>query len=214
VIATESLDNHMKLIGKALTSAATAAFLIALAGSAIAQLPPPKPPQKPLAPRPAPSQPAVQAPAAQADTPQQTTATYGDWVLQCALRSGEATETCDMAQVTQVQGKNVAFSRVAVGKPEKDQPLKLVVQVPVNVSFATNVRVQTTDDDPGLVTPFATCTPNGCFALFDLKDDVLAKLRGASGAGALSFADSGGHPIKVPLSFNGFSQALDALAKK
>jgi invasion protein IalB len=201
-----------------------AAALIFLAGSALAQLAQPKPP----APRPAPAKPAVQAaqpvaqpagqaaPPMQGDAPQQTTATYGDWVVQCELHSGETVQTCDMAQVqvAQVQGKNTPFSRVAIGKPDKGQPEKLIVQVPINVSFATNVRIQTSDDDPGLATPFATCTPNGCFALFDLKDDILKKLRAGSNAGALSFADSSGHVIKVPISFNGFGQAYEALAKK
>jgi invasion protein IalB len=42
----------------------------------------------------------------------------------------------------------------------------------------------------------------------------LKKLREASGTGKLSFADAGGHDVTVPISFNGFSQAFDALAKK
>jgi invasion protein IalB len=208
----------MNYIDKAAVAGMAAATLIALAGNTAAQQLQPKPPAQRPAPiqpaAPAPAQPPAPPPAAQTDTPQQTTATYGDWIVQCAIHSGETVETCDMEQVSQLQGKNTPFSRVAIGKPEKSQPVKLVVQVPVNVSFATNVRIQTSQDDPGLAVPFATCTPNGCFALFDLKDDVLKKLRIASGAGALSFADSGGHAIKVPLSFNGFAGALDALAKK
>ena len=119
-----------------------------------------------------------------------------------------------MAQVTQLQGKNLPFSRVAVGRPEKGQPVKLVVQVPVNVSFATPVHIQTGDTDPGVIAPFANCTPNGCFAEFDLREDLLKKLREASGTGKLSFADAGAHDVTVPISFNGFSQAFDALAKK
>ena len=46
------------------------------------------------------------------------------------------------------------------------------------------------------------------------KDDVLKKFRTASGAGKLSFADAGGHDVSVPLSFNGFNQAFDALLKE
>jgi invasion protein IalB len=195
-----------------------AAALMLLAGGAMAQQIQPKPP----APRPVPAKPAVPqaappaaeaAPSAQSDVPQQTTATYGDWIVQCELRSGEAGQTCDMVQVAQVQGKNIPFSRIAIGKPDKGQPEKLVVQVPVNVSFATNVRLQTSEEDAGLSTPFSTCTPNGCFALFDLKEEVLKKLRSGSG-GAMSYADSAGHPVKVPVSFNGFGQAYEALLKK
>jgi invasion protein IalB len=148
------------------------------------------------------------------DAPQRTTATYGDWVLQCMENSAPPSErVCDMAQVTQVQGKNLPFSRVAVARPEKGQPVKLIVQVPVNASFSTQVHIQTSDQDPGVVAPFANCNPNGCFAEFDLKEDVLKKLRDATGAGKFSFADAGGHVVTVPLSFNGFATAFEALAK-
>ena len=138
------------------------------------------------------------------------------WRLGRAMRYEQfsALGTCDMAQVTQLQGKNLLFSRVAVGRPEKGQPVKLVVQVPVNVSFATQVHIQTGDTDPGVIAPFANCTPNGCFAEFDLREDPLKKLREASGTGKLSFADAGGHDVTVPISLNCFSQAFDALAKK
>ena len=147
--------------------------------------------------------------------PERTTATYGDWVVQCVTNSSPPSDSvCDMAQVTQLQGKNLPFSRVAVGRPEKGQPVKLVVQVPVNVSFATQVHIQTGDTDPGVIAPFANCTPNGCFAEFDLREDLLKKLREASSTGKLSFADAGGHDVTVPISFNGFAQAFDALAKK
>jgi invasion protein IalB len=188
--------------------------LLTTAGGAAAQQPVARP-----APRPAPPQNAQQTQAqqtpAQGDAPQSTTATYADWVVQCMTQAGTPPEKlCEMAQVTQLQGKNVPFSRIAVGHPAKDHPVKLVVQLPVNASFATAVRVQTSDTDPGLTAPFARCVPGGCFAEFDLKDETLRKLRAASGGGKLSFADAGGHDIAVPLSFNGFAQAYDALLKE
>lgn len=158
------------------------------------------------------------APAGQpvvSNEPQRTTASYGDWVLQCvANNSPPPDEVCDIAQVTQVQGKGVPFSRVAVAHPDKGQPVKLIVQVPVNVSFSTQVHIQTSDDDPGLIAPFTNCNPAGCFAEFDLRDDLLKKLYAATGVGKVSFADAGGHTVAVPLSFNGFAQAFDALSKK
>jgi invasion protein IalB len=168
--------------------------------------------------RPAPAvRPAAHSPAAppSTDAPQRTTATYGDWVVQCVENTSPPSEpVCDMAQVTQLQGKNLPFSRVAVTRPEKGQPIKLIVQVPVNASFSTQVHIQTGEQDPGVVAPFANCNPNGCFAEFDLKEDILKKLREATGAGKLSFADAGGHDVTVPISFNGFAAAFDALLKK
>lgn len=206
-----AMSEHMKIVARGVA----AAVLLTAASSAIAQQVPPPRPALPPVQRPAPPAQAQAPAAAQLEVPQRTTATYGDWVLQCeTATTPPAAEVCDIAQVTQVQGRNVPFSRIAVAHPEKGQPVKLVVQVPVNASFGTNVRIQTGDEDPGVQAPFTNCTPNGCFAEFELKEELLRKLRVATSVGKVSFADAGAHPIAVPISFNGFGQAFDALAKK
>ncbi len=185
------------------------ALLMTVAVSAAAQ----EPPRRPPTPRATRAQP-EQAPAKD-EAPQRTTATYEDWVVQCETRAGPRPEkVCDMAQVTQVRGKNIPFSRVAIAYPAKGHPVKLVVQLPVNASFLTNVRIQTSDFDPGLAAPFARCVPVGCFADFDLAEDTLKKFRAAFGTGKLSFTDATRHDVVVPLSFKGFGQAFDALAKE
>ncbi len=187
-----------------------AALVLTLCGGALSQ-----PTPRPGVPRAVPSRPGARgAPPTQGEAPQQTTATYDDWVVQCQTQSGTPPEkVCEMVQVTQVQGKNIPFSRVIIVRPTKGQPIKLVVQVPVNASFSANVRIQISNSDPGIAAPFARCAPVGCFADFEIKEDILKKLRTASGAGKLSFADATGHDIAVPLSFKGFDQAFEALAK-
>lgn len=214
-------DNIMKSKEKMAAFGLAAAVAMTISAGALAQQPRPEAVRpSTTAPRPAPIQ-RVQEPqssAPQVDAaPQQTTATYADWVVQCQTQAGPPSQKlCDMAQVTQVtqaQGK-VPFSRVAIAHPLKGQPIKLVVQVPTNASFTTSVRIQTGDDDAGLSAPFARCLPIGCFADFDMKEETLKKFRAASGAGKLSFTDAGGHDVAVPLSFNGFGQALDALERE
>jgi invasion protein IalB len=199
-------------------NAIIAAIAVTVSLSATAQgQQPQRPAPPPVRPAPAAHPPAAPSTTASpsTDAPQRTTATYGDWVVQCVVNNSPPSEpVCDMAQVTQLQGKNLPFSRVAVARPEKSQPVKLIVQVPVNASFATQVHIQTGDQDPGIVAPFSNCNPNGCFAEFELKEDILKKLRDATGAGKLSFADAGGHDVTVPISFNGFAPAFDALGKK
>lgn len=102
----------------------------------------------------------AQAQPPQSEAPQRTTATYGDWVVQCETESQPPRQkVCEMAQSTQVQGRNLPFSRVAIAHPVKGQSLRLVVQVPVNISFSTNVKLQTGDTDAGIVAPFARCNP-------------------------------------------------------
>jgi invasion protein IalB len=200
-------------------SLATAAMLAVILGSAAAQaqqLPRTASPPRPAAQAPSQLQ-AQSQPAAQGDAPQSTTATYGDWVVQCQTQAGPPPQkVCDMAQVAQaqVQGRTVPFSRIGIARPAKGEPVRFIVQVPVNVSFATNVRIQTGDSDPGIVAPFARCVPSGCFADFDLKEEMLRKFRAAAAGGKLTFADAGGHEISAPVSFAGFAQAFDALMKE
>jgi len=136
--------------------------------------------------------------------------------VQCATTGSPSTKTCDMAQVqvAEVQGKKLPFSRLAVLRPVKGQPVRLIIQVPVNISLSKKVLVQTADADPGVEAPFARCVQTGCFADLDLQVDAFKKFRTAPGPGKLSFADAGGHAIVIPLSFKGFAPAFDALAKE
>jgi invasion protein IalB len=181
------------------------AALLALSSTADAQQPRPPAPPAP-APAPAPN-----------EAPQRTTAAYANWVLTCDTQPGPPPQkTCEIVQVVQAQaeGKTVPFSRVVVMHPIRGQPIKLVIQVPTNVTLSTNVRIQTADTDPGVAAPFARCAPTGCFVDFELNDDLLKKFRAASGNGKITYADVTGHEVVVPLSFNGFNQAFAALVKE
>lgn len=203
-----------------------------LASAATAQQPLPKPaPQRPVASPAAQGGPAAQSqispgqpqaapqPSSPAPVvaPQRTTATYDDWVVQCDTLAGTpARRVCEMTQLTQsqVQGRIQPFSRAVVPKPEKDQASILVIQLPVNVTFSVSVKIQSSDSDPGISTSFARCIPDGCFASFEMKDDAIRKFRAATAGGKLSFADASGRVIAVPISFNGFGKAYDALLKE
>lgn len=188
------------------TIVAIAAASLTAAGTTTAQ----QAVQRPMAPR----APAVRRPAP-SEAPQSTTANYDDWVVQCQMQDGTSPKKiCEMAQVTQVQGKNLPFSRVVIAQPSKAEPLKLLVQVPVNISFAAKVRLQTNAADSGMSAPFARCIPVGCFAEFEISQESLQKLRAATGAGKLTFADSTGRDVVIPMSFKGFGAALDALMRE
>jgi invasion protein IalB len=196
-----------------------ASLLLAGVGAVVAQQPatrtPARPPARPSQPA-QPARPTVATPDAASSEPQQTSATYEDWVVNCQMRPGPpAQRVCEMQQVTQaqVQGASRPFSRVVIPRPDKGQPVKLVVQVPVNVAFRTEVRIVTGDADPGLSAPFAQCVPSGCFAEFELKDETIKRLGAIAAPGKLTFADAGGREVSVPISFKGFTQAYDALVK-
>jgi invasion protein IalB len=184
-------------------------LVLALASTASAQQPRPPaaaPPAAPAAPEPPVS-----------DTPTHTTASYANWVLSCDTVPGPPPQkTCEIAQIVQAQaqGRTAPFSRISIAHPVKGQPVKLTVQVLPSVVFSTAVRLQAADNDTGISVPFARCALTGCFADFDIKDDMMRKFRAATGNGKVTYADFTGKEVVVPLSFSGFTQAFDALAKE
>jgi invasion protein IalB len=146
---------------------------------------------------------------------QSTSATYDDWVLVCNNTAGPPpAKTCQIASMTMVQGKNTPFSRIDLEKASGGKSLRLVAQVPVNVSVRSPMIVKTDDADPGISAAFDRCVPGGCFAEFDLKEEMVKKLRAAEGAGKMIFKDAAGADIAVPISFKGFRTAFDAFAKE
>jgi invasion protein IalB len=164
-----------------------------------------------------PPAPGAASSAAPAEKPQRTTASYDDWILQCDKRVGPPAEkTCEIAQVVQVQlqGKNVPFSLVAISRPVNAKLLKMMVQLPVNVSLRANVLLQAEKADQGVAAPFARCVVAGCVVEFDLKDDTVKRLRGSAGPGAITFKNANEQDVPVPLSLKGLGPALDALAKE
>lgn len=208
----------MRVAEKTIACGLAAALLLALAGAAAAQQPTPP---KPAPPKPAPAQhpaPAPQAaPAAPVDqTPQRTTASYGDWVVRCETIAGPPPQkSCDMEQLAQVQGQAQPISRVAIPLPPKGEPPKLFIQLPINVSFAVPLKITADAKDAGISTPFRRCVPAGCFAEVELKDDLQKKFRAAAAEpGKIVFKDAADRDVTIPLSFKGFAQAFEALLKQ
>jgi len=212
----------MSILEKTAAGLATSLALLALTGAA-AQQPGPKPTpsrpaqpaqhQAPAAPAPAPQ--AQAAPAAVDQTPQRTTASYGDWVVRCEVAPGPPPQkNCDMEQQALVQGQATPLSRALVPMPQKGEPPKLFLVLPLNVSFSGPVKVMTNDKDAGITTPFRRCVPAGCIAEIELKDDLQKKFRASTETGKILFKDAADRDFAIPLSFKGFAQAFEALLKQ
>jgi invasion protein IalB len=155
------------------------------------------------------------AAAAQPATPQQTTATYDDWIVRCETQHGPPPrKTCEMVQFTQVKGQPGVLTQIAIGRPVKGQPIKLVIQVPISVWLPTGVRLHSGGKNPGISATFKRCMPTACFADTDIKDDTIRKFRSATEAGKIEFKDSNQKDIALPVSFKGFGVAYDALSKE
>ena len=213
----------MRVAEKTIARGLAGALVLTWAVATTAQQPAPKP----TPPRPAPAQhpapPHAQAPQAPApqhaapvdQNPQRTTASYGDWVVRCEVTAGPPPQkNCDMEQLAQVQGQPNPISRAAIPLPPKGEPPKLFIQLPINVSFAAPLKIVADSKDAGVSSPFRRCVLAGCFAEFELKDDLQKKFRAAAEPGKILYKDAADRDVAIPLSFKGFAQAFEALLKQ
>lgn len=158
--------------------------------------------------------------------PQQTSATFGDWILRCTRLSATAadSQTCEVAEVLRVQGQQAPIAQVAIGRPLAERSaaersrasgLRLTVLLPVNMSFDKAPRLAMDQNDPQpIVLTWRRCVPGGCFADAAVSETVLKKLRARTEPMRITFTDASGRELALPLSPRGLSPALDALAKE
>ncbi|HYZ32193.1 MAG TPA: invasion associated locus B family protein [Crenalkalicoccus sp.] len=197
----------MRRFGGAAPLIAAVTALMAQGGWAAAQ---------PARPAPAPSAPASSAPASpSAEAPDRTSASFGDWVVRCEQRQGGGGRVCEMAETIADQ-RQQPVAVLALGRLAKDQPLRLVARIPVNVLVNAPMRLALEPAADSLSLPFRSCTPLGCFAEIELREEVLRKLRGraADAAAKLEWKDAGGGEQSLPVSFRGFAAAQDALQRE
>jgi invasion protein IalB len=158
--------------------------------------------------------PATAQPAA-APSPQQTTASFDDWVVRCETRAGPPQrKICEMVQFTQTKGQQGVLSEVAIGRPVKNQPIKIVIQVPIGIWLPTGIKLVAGAGDPGVAATFKRCIPQSCFADAEIKDDTIRRLRAGGNGGKLEFKDGNQKDVSLPVSFKGFGAAYDALLKE
>ncbi len=191
-----------------LTIWAIAALVAGLLGAAAQTLPWSTPKR---APPPAPKSGSEAPPPAKADDgPSATTATYGDWVVRCT-QQGPA-RNCEATQTIYVQGQQQPIALIALGREKPEEPLRLVLQVPLNVTVSARAKLELKDGSP-IELPFERCVPAGCFAIVQAADDPLRRLRAQTDPGRITFKDASDKEVGFQFSVRGVGSALDALSK-
>lgn len=157
-------------------------------------------------------EPAHAAPAVPA-SPQQTSASYGDWVMRCAHTGDEpsAKTVCEAAQTLVVKGQQVPLAQVAFGR-ESGGAHMLTVLLPVNISFDKGPTFAIEGDEAkGIKLSLKRCVPAGCLAAAPVGAGELNTFRNAQKPGKLTFTDAAERTLAMPISFRGLAQALDDL---
>jgi invasion protein IalB len=179
-----------------------------LVGVAEAQIPPIPPTTK----RPAIPLPEKKSPAATVENgPSATTAVYGDWLLRCNQQAD--VKMCEVAQTVYVQGQQNPVALVAIGREKQGQPMRLVLQVPINVTVSAKAKIAIKEGEPLVEFSFERCVPAGCFAIMQPADEAVRRLRERSEPARITYLDSSSKEIGLQFSLRGLGSALDALAK-
>lgn len=148
--------------------------------------------------------------------PASTSATYGDWVLRCQ-RVGDGDKSqrlCEVAQTLQVQGQQQPIAQVAFGHVNPSEPMRFTVALPNNISLPGSVVLNLGEKEPApMAMAWRRCVPGACIADATPNAEEMKTIRAAAEPGRLVFKDAAGRDVALPLSFRGFAQAMDALAK-
>jgi invasion protein IalB len=142
---------------------------------------------------------------------EQTTAKYGDWTLNCVGQGSG--KSCGLVQTQRLPQQATPASQIGVGRKTKAQPLTISVEIPADAWVPAGVRLMI-DNSVGVLMPFRWCVSTRCFADAELSNSDLTSLRTKKDAGILLYKTASQGDVSIPVSFNGFSEALGAFQKQ
>lgn len=136
-------------------------------------------------------------------------AVFKDWRGQCEKPEGSDQEICHVFQNLVVKETQQQLLHVMVlYSPKREEPV-MIATLPLGVALRPGLQIQVDEAEPFSLT-FETCTPVGCRAGLLLKPEILSAFqKGANGT--VSFFNLQGKRLNVPLSLNGFTQAVASL---
>lgn len=150
-----------------------------------------------------------------AQAQQRTMAIYGDWTLSCEIASGSgAGKSCGLVQVQKIKGQSTAISQIGIGRDAKTDPLKISIEISPDAWMPSGVKLIASDNALALTALFKWCVSTRCLADGDLSDANIKTLRAQKDPGKLVYKTASQADVSIPVSFNGFTDALDALQKQ
>ncbi len=129
------------------------------------------------------------------------------WSVRC--NDGENGH-CEIFQRLIVRETGQRVVEFAIGFPEKGQPARGVMILPLGVLLTEGVKMKV---DDGQVFSFQVrfCSPDGCFAYVNLNDDLLG-LMGSGDTARISFQNPSGETMNVDLPLVGFDKSLQEIS--
>lgn len=141
-----------------------------------------------------------------ADMPSQTTATFGDWTVQCRILDDKETKLCEMLQGIQAKENKGLLAKIAVGRLPGKDVMRVVVQLPLAVNLGSPVELRV-GDKVAVRATYETCYPDFCLAGAAFNDEAAQMFKKAE-AMTIVFMARTGAANGVPVSLKGFTAAF------
>jgi invasion protein IalB len=145
---------------------------------------------------------------------QRTTAVYGDWTLSCtsAPEAGNA-KSCGLVQIQKFGNQAPAASQLGIGRNKSAEAFRVSIEIPPDVWMPAGVKL-TSSGNPLISAQFKWCISTRCLADAELSDSDIKNLRAQKAPVVITYRTSSQSDVAIPVSFNGFSEAFDALQKQ
>lgn len=139
----------------------------------------------------------------------ETKAVHGDWIVQCT--KAVDVPPCEIAQAATSKSTGEQIMRIAFAYRGSGERYAVQIRLPLGIRLAQAplLRIDENTDLDGY--GFTRCDAGGCYIERLLGTAEITRLRAAK-TGVLAVRGSDGKPMVLPLSFNGFAEALDASA--
>lgn len=149
--------------------------------------------------------------------PSATTATFGDWTVQCQRTNTDdapGRSICEMVQTLNVRQSGQMIMRIAIGQLPNSDDVTIVFQTRAGVMLRDPVTMAS-GKAPGsqtLTATYSRCMNGFCFADTILTPEMVAALGNATAeqVAILSYTGNTNQPIQIPLSLVGFAGAYQS----
>jgi len=140
---------------------------------------------------------------------------FGDWTQRCDTRPGVPGKQCFLTQTivkTEDQRKRGLLA-VTVGLFGPDRKPGMVLRVPLGLAvlLPPGFKLNVPGIEPIRIV-ILSCLPNGCSARTPLAPDTIEAMKKAD-AGSVELHNLRKQVIRVPVSFKGFTEALESLTR-
>jgi invasion protein IalB len=143
-----------------------------------------------------------------------TATSYGDWLVVCQPFDN-GSKRCDLEQALTAPGAPLdTVIPIGIVRGTNPEPLKITIDLPVGTWLPSGAKIIAGDNTTLVSATYKFCNQYNCFADSELFDADIKSLRIQRDPGKLVYKSLAGGDISVPVSFNGFNEALDVVQKQ